>query len=86
MSNILSGISDAELREELKRRESLKPTAPTPLAEPDFAPLVTLVQDGVSQSIADEFEDDHFQHYVYEEALTCIYGKEYWVWKRQQKW
>lgn len=33
-----------------------------------------------------QYEDNDFRHYIYEEAITAIYGKSFWDWRNSQKY
>ncbi len=48
--------------------------------------LIQTVVHGVIESANEQYEDDDLQHYIYEAALTAVYGKAYWEWRRTQKW
>ena len=37
-------------------------------------------------SIANGYEDEDFRAYVYEAAMTAVYGDYYWQWRRAQRW
>lgn len=76
-------FSDAELQAELKRREEL---APIPVDEPSYVELRKTIIGGVEQAIKDKREDEDFEHYVYEVAITAVYGRKYWTWRNQQPW
>jgi hypothetical protein len=59
---------------------------PIPIAQPDFTELAKIVTGGVRQSIKDKYEDDDFQHYVYEAAMEAIYGPDYFKWRNSRRW
>lgn len=78
-------LSIDELRSELQRREAEPPEPPPEvLTEPDWKPLIQCITEGVEQSVRDGYEDDNFQHYVYEAALVAVFGHGYWRWRRSQ--
>jgi len=78
MGNIRTASTEA-LEAELARRKETSSARPTPLPTPDWAPLVNLITEG-------EHQDDDFAHYVYEAAMTAVYGEAYWEWRRKQDW
>lgn len=82
----LNKITTEQLEAELARRNNTASAAPVPLANPDFSKLIETVISGTEQSIADEYEDEDLDHYICEAAYEAVYGKEYWVWRRAQKW
>jgi len=85
MGDILTASTEA-LEAELARRKEATSTGPTPLPTPDWASLVNLITGGVAQSILDGYQDDDFDHFVYEAAMTAVYGEAYWEWRRKQGW
>jgi hypothetical protein len=82
----LHQIPTADLRTELERREKEASKAPLPLAHPDFSALVKTITDGVARAVDEEYEDEDFKRYVYEAALTAVYGGTYWKWRNERKW
>jgi len=78
----LKDVSTEELRAELRRREEPAKGPPAPLPNPDFTDLVQMVMTGVTSQMAEQYEDEDFKHYVYESAMTAIYGKAIWEWHR----
>jgi len=85
-SSFLRSVSTADLQTELESRKRQASMSPPVKPNPDFGPLIKTVTDGVAESIKTGYEDDDFKHYVYEAAMTAIYGKEYWDWRRLQNW
>lgn len=83
----LRNATEADLQVELERRKQAAALGPIhPLPSPDFSDLQKTVVDGTAQSIKDGYENDDFNHYIYEAAMEAVYGKAYWTWKRQQGW
>lgn len=80
----LSAISDADLQAEIERRKRQNALPPRPLEHPDFSKLVKMVIEGVHQMANDKYEDDDFDHYVYEEVMKAIYGNAYFEWRNKQ--
>ncbi len=86
MNRAMMSLKDAtelELREELDRRNIARPR---PSAKPDFSSLIRMIVDGTNESAAKGFEVDDFEHYVFETAMTAVYGNSYWAWRKAQKW
>lgn len=82
----ITSLSDADLLAEIERRKIPATPAPTALAQPDFTVLIETVTEGVNRTVADGYEDEDLQHYIYEAAVNAIYGPSYWIWRRAQKW
>ncbi len=82
----VSALSDADLKAELERRAKASLPDPVPLLQPDFRVLVETVTEGVVLAIADGYQDEDFAYYVYEAAMTAVYGEGYWEWRWAQKW
>lgn len=81
----ITQATERELRNELDKR-ARNSTAPHPLAKPDFKVLEELVISNVSEQISNGIkEDDDTEYYIYEEALTAVYGKDYWKWLSQKQ-
>ena len=78
--------SDEELERELARRKEKAAVPPQPLASPDFSKLRAVIIESVAEHVRVEMEDKDFKHYVYEAALTAVYGEAYWPWRNAQKW
>lgn len=85
MTNI-TNLSTSELEDELRRRQQPPDAAPVPVLSPNWGPVIECITFGTAQSIKDGHENDDFQHYVYEAAMTAVYGDEYWIWRRKQRW
>lgn len=82
----LKDASDDALKAELKRREKKLPPAPEPLKKPDFSALVKMIAEETERAKTEDdyYEDDDFQHYVYEAAMEAVYGPAYWPWKNSR--
>lgn len=82
----MTDLTDEELRAELERRQ--RPVLPRPchVRDPDWEPLIKMMEESLTESIAKGYEDDDFKHYVYEMAITAVYGKEYFQWRNAQRW
>jgi len=82
----LSKFSDEELMEEVARRAKDGDPPPKPLEKPDFKKLVRVVIDGVDEAHEEKYENDDFEHFVYEAAVEAVYGKGFWTWRNKQNW
>lgn len=75
-----------DLQAEIERRNALaevlqqQASMPQPLPEMDFQPLVDMVVEGLTESVAVGYVDEDFDHYVYEEVMNTIFGKNFWKW------
>ena len=74
------GVTDQEIEEELERRKKAK-MFPKPLDNPDFSRLINMAKKEIEHLINEGYASKDFDHYVYEEAMTAIYGKDYWKWR-----
>jgi len=80
---ILGKLSIKELEQELERRAI--ESAPRPLANPDLRILRETCQAHIDSIAAGTFhEDDDDQHYIFEEAIEALYGKDIWDWIQEQ--
>jgi hypothetical protein len=75
-----AAMTDDELEAELQRRKLVQITPPTPLANPDFSHLVKMVTTEVKELAKPDGYSKDFSHYIFEEVLTAIYGKNIWEW------
>lgn len=82
----LEDATTEELEKELERRKTSGGLPSQPLANPDFTPLRGLVISGIEQAAKEQFQDDDFKHYVYEAAVTAVYGPTFWDWRNKQDW
>lgn len=73
-----------QLEAEVAARKGKPPAPPEPRQYPDFTALIQTMKDGMAQTIKDGYENDDFQHYVYEAAIEGLYGPQYWDWRRKQ--
>lgn len=85
-------ISFGSCRVRLCRCSGFKPTSVSPADEPPPARIgpvwnrvQTLVQDNVKEIAKTGYASKDFEHYVYEEVLTAIYGDAIWPWMRQHR-
>ena len=81
----IENFSDKELEKEIKRREEFKKKASFPKAieNPDFSGLIEMCKRYID-GIANGAIHDDTQHYIYECAVECVFGKKIWVWINKQ--
>lgn len=76
----LEKYTDEELRAEMDRREKEKDKKPEPKEEIDWSKLIECVKEGVTILDEEGYEQNDFEHYVFEAAMTAVYGDEIWDW------
>ena len=74
-------MSEVELTEELLRRKKAREAAETPklLENPDLTGLIRTCQ-GYIADVKKGRTDEDDPHYIYEEALKALYGKDVFNW------
>lgn len=81
-------LSTEELQAELERRQQEQKEANKPkmITEGiDLAELVITCQEYIDNLFKGEYFDrDDYQHYIYEEALKALYGKDIFNWINKQ--
>jgi hypothetical protein len=82
----VSLLTDAELEAEAQRRKELAQQSPKSLDNPDFSKLIETVTSIVEAAVKQQYFDSDVKHYIYEAAIEAVYGKEFWEWRRNQKW
>jgi hypothetical protein len=82
----LGDVATKDLEAELERRKKKSNKPPRPLEKPDFTKLHAMILQGVHTSFENEHQDEDFEHFVYEEAMEAVYGKDYWNWRNAQGW
>lgn len=86
MRTDIRDLSDEELEQELERRKekSEKTSAlpvPKPLANIDWARVISIAQEGVQNLARDRpYLDDDFDTWVFEAVMEAVYGKNIWKW------
>lgn len=80
MARGIKDATDVELEEELERRKKASNPIPTPLQDPDYTALRTMIIQGVRDFDEKGYQGEDFRQYVYEAAVEAIYGKDYWTW------
>lgn len=76
----LASYTVEQLQSELERRKKLQENIPQPLPNPDFSKLIKLLQEYLSNLAKTGYKNDDTDHYTYEIALECVYGKGVWEW------
>jgi len=78
---MLENISTKTLEEELKKRKEVKQEpAPKQSQSFNFEPLQDICQEYIDSVEKDGYANEDFDHYIFETALECIFGKEVWSW------
>jgi hypothetical protein len=74
--------SDDELRQELEQREKAQQNAaiPKPVECPDFEGLKEQCAQYITEIIRTGWADDDIEHYIFEAALSAVYGNSVWEW------
>lgn len=79
MDSRFNYISTKELEDELKRRKDEKEAKieyPVSLENPDWQPLMFLCASYVVDTIRKGWVDDDLPHYIFEQAIQCLYGED----------
>lgn len=76
----LKGITTEQLQAELARREQEENKPPTPLEKPDWEKFRRFLEESVAEWAKPDGYLKDWSHYVFEEALTTLYGKNFWDW------
>lgn len=82
----LKDYSDAELRQELARRDAniiLKTKKPTAVEAPDFGSVAKLCHQVVNELADHGYCDGDLKVYIYEEAMSAVFGPGVWDWMRE---
>lgn len=84
--NNLSQLTDEQLQQELQKRMEKKKQKEKPkqLENPDFSRLREYCQEYIDHLDKNGYEDDDIQHYIYEEALQAIFGRDVFGWINKQ--
>jgi hypothetical protein len=80
--SFLTKFTDQQLAEEIERRKKIATIPPQPLSNPDWAPLQSTILYGHNESVRNGYVDDDLEHYVFEAAMTAVFGQRYWEWRR----
>jgi len=79
-------LTDEQLQEELAKRKTQRREVAKPglLDSPDLSNLQKLCQGYIDKLARGEYCDEDYDHWVYEEALTTLFGEDVWDWIRNQ--
>lgn len=47
---------------------------------PDFSRLTSIIKAGIVEAANTGRPPKDFEHYIFEEAIEAIYGKDFWDW------
>jgi hypothetical protein len=72
----IKDLTREELEEELARRE--KDKKPKPLEEPNWLPLYKLCLSMLDDITSGDADSDG-RHYIYEAAMTAVFGNKVWA-------
>ena len=87
MKPTLATATLEQLEAELaQRRLAAKEGPPQPIPIPDWKPVIDCVRTGVRRMVEDGREDEKLRAYIYEAAVTAVYGEAYWTWRRKQSY
>ncbi len=86
--SLYDNYSAVEMTRPCEKCTTTKPTIIEPLPEAlqDFTKMVSMIRQSVYDSSINAFEDEDFQHYVYEADMEAVYGEKYWAWRNGQRW
>ena len=78
----LKDATDKELEAELAARKKAREAGdrPVALAQPDWKPVLKMAADHMKAIESNGREDEDFDHYLYEAAMTAIYGPNVFKW------
>jgi len=85
---MLENITTEELRAELDRRENAEKeiAKPKQLESMDFTALRSLCQRYIDDiDKVGGYVDENYRHYIYETAISAIFGKGVWEWINQKR-
>ena len=80
--DVLEGFTDEDLKKELEQREAKAAANNIPKRQHQivWCPLVQVIEDGIQGIVENGFPGKDFDHYVFEQALECVFGKDIWKW------
>lgn len=61
-------------------QENKNSEIPIPLVNPDFNSLIEMAKSHIQEIHETGLTDEDADHWFYEEAMNCIYGKNVWKW------
>ena len=79
---MIKDLSTEELKAELLRRENEEKASAKPkaISDPPFTNLRKMCQDYIDGLANDGYVDDDLDHYIFETAMTTLYGDDVWKW------
>lgn len=82
----LQDFSEAELEEELSSRKEVqrKSDKPCMIENPDYEALRNLCQNYIDDLYVHSWVGDDYAHYIFEAAMTTLFGKKVWDWINKQ--
>lgn len=81
----LSMFTDLDLLEELERRRQEKKPKPEPLQTHSWATVEGLCEQYVNDLDEKGWVDDDLKHYIFEAAITAVFGHTVWEWIREKQ-
>jgi len=79
----LTKLTDEQLKAELEAREAKRKAdaIPQQKKEINWQPLLNHLHEGIVNMVEDDgYPGKDFDHYVFETAMECVYGKDVWKW------
>ena len=84
---MFTDVGTEELKAELARREqdAKQVSAPQPREMPNYSQLIAVCHDYIHELATLGYADEDYPHYIYEAALTAIYGEDVWKFINSKK-
>jgi len=80
----LEDYSIENMEAEIARRKRAKQALPERLPVPNIDKLRDMVDDYIEDIIAKDYEDDDWEHYIYEGTMVAFYGDAIWNWFKER--
>lgn len=83
MTDFLKMYSTEDLEKVIADRKAEKAEIekPTPIEKPDFDRILASAEKHIEYLASDDYCDDNEEeHYIYEDVMEAIYGKDVWDW------
>ena len=79
---MLDNISTEDLEKEIDKRkkQKVKDEKPTQLENIDIKSLKEICQNYIDDLEKNAYADEDYEHYIFETAMNCIFGKDVWKW------
>jgi transcription initiation factor IIE alpha subunit len=74
-----------KVNEEKAYSMGCKVETPKPLPNPDFSKVISQCQEYIKDLEEDGTEDDDSCHYIFESAMTAVFGSDVWKWVRSKQ-